>query len=84
MKIPNPFRFLWAMLFAAWWKWRGYRVLASDETVLNRLAVCYQCPFYDDVFGQCTKCGCLVEAKVRLNSERSPDGRWDRVYEKLK
>lgn len=82
MRIPNPVRFLWALIFAAWWTMRGYKVLASEETVSDRRFVCYHCPFYDEIFDQCNKCGCAIEAKIRLNSEKSPDGRWGRVYEK--
>lgn len=53
----------------------GKPILASDEMITSRLAICKACPYGNgDVF--CKSCGCITEAKVRLSTSHCPEGKW--------
>ncbi len=57
---------------------RQERVLASQERVSERAAICAECPQLRED-GRCQLCGCSVMkllSKLRLETERCPDGRW--------
>ena len=52
---------------------------ATDEaTLATRKALCLDCPIYD--FGVCLEekggCGCFVAAKIMINGEACPKGKW--------
>lgn len=47
---------------------------ADAETVQNRKNICLGCEKYN--FGVCEDCGCFTAAKVKLNSEACPMGKW--------
>ena len=47
---------------------------ASEETIASRRSICEGCPQFD--FGVCNSCGCYLAAKVRLTSEKCPEGKW--------
>jgi hypothetical protein len=63
-----------------WWKWRGYEILADPARQRIRFLYCQHCEAYKE--GMCTACGCLVHAKISLNSEECPLKYWPR--EKVK
>ena len=46
----------------------------DSNTIIDRRHVCESCEHYD--FGVCNLCGCFCAAKVKLKSEKCPDGRW--------
>ena len=51
---------------------------ADEETMARRKAICLKCPVYD--FGVCVEekggCGCFVAAKIKLEGEECPKGKW--------
>ena len=51
---------------------------ADEATILERKNTCLDCDTYD--FGVCLEekggCGCFVAAKIKLNSEECPKGKW--------
>lgn len=48
---------------------------ATPEVIAARKEVCLACrPHYD--FGVCSACGCYLAAKVKIASEKCPDGKW--------
>jgi hypothetical protein len=51
---------------------------ATKEIQQERMAVCKACPFL--LFtGQCSKCGCFMEAKTRLADAECPEDKWHAV-----
>ncbi len=46
----------------------------DDATEAKRRALCVECDQYD--FGRCLECGCYLHAKVKIESETCPIGRW--------
>lgn len=74
--------FFKAWLVVQWATWRHYEILSRPSVQESRFQSCVTCPFFDD--GQCTVCKCLVEAKVMLNTEKCPRGRWGRRWIKRK
>ena len=46
----------------------------DDATIIDRRNICESCEHYD--FGVCNECGCFCSAKVRLKSEKCPEGKW--------
>lgn len=41
----------------------------------QRLAICKPCP-YRTRDNRCSSCGCFIKAKVRVPSEKCPNGKW--------
>jgi hypothetical protein len=68
--------YAWAMLRLQWWRLRGYRTLVDPGTHLNRLNNCHTCKFFDWEREECSVCGCPVDAKTPLASEKCPKGFW--------
>lgn len=55
------------------------RVVADEDTRKDRMALCQACPHAGG--GQykkliCTKCGCVLAAKVMLGGAQCPVGKW--------
>lgn len=48
--------------------------LVPVETRNQRLAVCKDCPFYQN--GLCLKCGCYCRFRASLKNKICPDHRW--------
>lgn len=79
-----------AMLRSGWWKLRGYSTLTDGAEWARRQEICRQCPRYDDLGGglggdlggECSICGCPVEAKTALASESCPKRFWLSVKRK--
>jgi len=55
-----------------------FRAITNDhntkEMARYRLAFCNECPNKKN--GRCKLCGCFVKAKVRVENQKCPDGRW--------
>ena len=51
---------------------------ANKNTIIKRRSLCESCGLYD--FGICDEskggCGCFCAAKVKLKTEKCPEGRW--------
>lgn len=41
---------------------------------IDRLETCRPCEHRS--LAMCTRCGCFIQAKIRVASESCPDGRW--------
>jgi hypothetical protein len=54
----------------------GERVMADAETVAWREAICSECEFWMADRKRCSKCGCHTGAKIRLSTEKCPEGKW--------
>lgn len=58
----------------------------SEDHVKARQRICESCPIYD--FGICNKdrggCGCVLYAKIRVEKEKCPKGKWGPVEAKAK
>lgn len=76
------FHFLTSMVRLQWFKFRGFQVIADDFVQGNRFMFCSHCEEYQN--GMCRACGCLVGAKISLNSEACPKKYWPCVYTKKK
>ena len=48
----------------------------TERTAENRLEICKACPFYVGLTHQCTKCGCIMNLKVKLPTASCPIGKW--------
>jgi hypothetical protein len=51
----------------------GFRTV-SHQTYQDRFAHCLACPHYD--LGVCQRCGCWLDAKVKMPHEACPEGKW--------
>jgi hypothetical protein len=51
-------------------------VFLPDADRDRRLLVCEECPFFDPGPGRCDSCGCYVELKAPLRTEKCPENRW--------
>lgn len=49
---------------------------ATPEQIEQRQATCKGCEFSGGVINRCSKCGCVIAAKVRLKGEHCPVGKW--------
>jgi hypothetical protein len=68
------------------WAMSGFK-LATKDTFELRKEICKSCEFWDNSSfnntGKCNKCGCSTWAKLRLNTERCPIGKWEVVEKTL-
>ena len=76
------FKFFTAWVLNTWASFAGYHALVSPELMKIRHNRCQRCKFYQD--GGCLKCGCLIEAKIMLATEKCPIDKWRRVWIKRK
>lgn len=51
-------------------------LLASSEVAKRRIGICLVCEHLYPFVRQCSKCGCLVPVKVRLEAASCPEGKW--------
>jgi len=56
----------------------------SDEAQKRRLSICKSCPFFIKITHQCSKCGCIMDAKTKLADASCPIGKWGIDSENLK
>lgn len=75
---PSFFNFFKAWLLHTYASVAGFKTLASPELAQVRFRRCVGCQFHKE--GICLKCGCLIEAKVLLATEKCPIGKWRRVW----
>ena len=48
----------------------------SVETYKERLDLCDDCPYENRKKMVCGKCGCYLTAKLRMSTEKCPEGKW--------
>ncbi len=58
-------------IILGWWYWITNR---NNELAKKRLDYCLHCPFRVGV--TCGECGCLLQAKARLEEETCPKYFW--------
>lgn len=58
-------------IVVGWWYWITN---TNNEEAQERLLICSQCPFM--MLGVCTKCGCALQAKARIDEEICPELKW--------
>lgn len=49
---------------------------ATEETEVERYAICEQCPSLTSTTKQCKECGCFMKMKVKLKEAVCPLGKW--------
>lgn len=49
---------------------------ATEELADQRFSICKQCPNLIKITSQCTKCGCFMSAKTKLEAAKCPIGKW--------
>lgn len=49
---------------------------SQEETVDYRLEICKQCEFFIPITAQCSRCGCFMKLKTRLERANCPLGKW--------
>jgi hypothetical protein len=62
----------------------GKRVKAAPEEIERRKTICMgnaekgipKCEFFNDEKNRCSKCGCWVRHKMKLEHESCPEGKW--------
>ena len=52
----------------------GKRVTLSEYK--DRLDKCSRCMFFNETNWECTECGCYVDKKAKMSTEKCPDNRW--------
>ena len=51
----------------------------EGEIAEKRLSICKVCPEYISLSHQCKKCGCIMNAKVKLPNASCPLHKWEAV-----
>jgi hypothetical protein len=79
--IPNLWNAFRTAMRTAWAWARRYEILADEEDARKRLIHCEFCSALSRS-RQCDVCTCFVDAKVLLNPEECPVGKWPAVWRK--
>lgn len=58
-------------IIMGWWY---FLTNQKNEVAQKRLSICVECPYMQS--GVCGKCGCVLQAKARIEEEECPDNRW--------
>jgi hypothetical protein len=51
----------------------------SEAAYEERMEICKACPNYISLTHQCTKCGCIMNAKTKLPNAVCPIGKWGQI-----
>ena len=51
----------------------------NEEVYNERMEICKACPNYISLTHQCTKCGCIMDAKTKLPNAVCPIGKWGQI-----
>lgn len=49
---------------------------SSKDLIEHRLEICMACEFYRPNRDRCSKCGCFMNLKTRLENARCPVKKW--------
>ena len=52
------------------------RLIASNNTALDRMNTCKECEHLYKLTNTCNKCGCFMTIKTKLQSSKCPIGKW--------
>jgi hypothetical protein len=80
VNLPSPAEMATSLVrSAAAWGKSGFAMADSDK-LTARLDACKSCSEWDAAgmagTGRCRKCGCSTQAKLRIDSEKCPLGKW--------
>lgn len=76
--MKKVLRYLGSRVRIVWWKLRGWETFVSCEVFGLRMDDCATCPHRDEEKDECRLCGCPIEAKTVLASEKCPIDKWKR------
>lgn len=51
-------------------------VIATEEVATNRMNICLGCEFFIKDDCRCSKCGCFMKLKTRLDVSKCPVNKW--------
>jgi len=54
----------------------GQSPFVKDEESMRRMCICDACEFFVKDNARCSKCGCMMQFKVRLNGAKCPINKW--------
>jgi len=54
----------------------NHKIISEKDQAKKRLDICNKCPNLSKKGGRCDLCGCFVVAKVKLEFETCPAGKW--------
>ena len=60
----------------ALWKYILYGKRVSFKTYVQRLTACSRCPYLNIEKWTCDVCGCYVDKKNKMSTEKCPKGVW--------
>lgn len=46
------------------------------DEYINRLIICKDCTNFDNEKWSCRKCGCYLDKKAKMSTEKCPDNKW--------
>jgi hypothetical protein len=46
------------------------------DEYINRLSICKDCKHFDNEKWSCKNCGCYLDKKAKMNTEKCPEGKW--------
>lgn len=52
------------------------QLMVSEEKAKERIDVCNTCDFYVADYARCSKCGCSMFVKTKLQAMKCPIGKW--------
>lgn len=52
------------------------QILATNEKLARRMDLCAKCEFLIAESSRCSKCGCFMNVKTRLDASKCPVGKW--------
>jgi len=58
------------------WHLVDLKKYVSKEISNKRYSICIECPYLIQLTKQCTKCGCFMHAKTKLEKASCPIGSW--------
>lgn len=51
-------------------------LIANDDVIASRNEICSTCEFLIKDYVRCSKCGCYMKIKTRLDVSKCPIGKW--------
>jgi hypothetical protein len=64
-------RFLKAII-----KYIGFGHKVTIDDYIHRLTICKDCFYFNNEKWSCKKCGCYLDKKTKMNTEKCPDDKW--------
>lgn len=57
---------------------KGEKIKANQDLIDSRIKICNDCKYLISTIGmrRCSSCGCFLKAKITLETEKCPEGKW--------